>query len=296
MMKKRFREAISCFTEGLNTNDKDANSYFRRGQCFLCLNDLDKAVDDFNRAIAITEGNDQYYLWRGTAYAQSGNDEPAIEDFLRAFRLNGALVINYNKQMSANSAHSLPIGPDLQNQNSVVVGNGANATKDYAEAVKRANRHLTAYFQPGTAYSGIFTQNQDTGEIKVVYPVVRAVNEPRHKGGPYFVLKNVKQDIIDRTRAVDALQENVAALFERALDYQAIGDSEHASQDFTRLVEMKPKETTYWLARAYFLHSTGNEIQSRENLAKAQELDLSLPEKIDFDPPADSSAKHSLSR
>jgi tetratricopeptide (TPR) repeat protein len=293
MQNKRFREAISCFTEALNVNDKDANSYFRRGQCFFCLNDIDKAMFDFDRAIAVTEGNDQYYLWRGTAYGQMGKDEQAIEDFLRAFRLNPELVIKYNKQMAANTVDVpiSPFAPELQNKNTVVIGNGANSTKDFVEAVKRSTQHLTAYFRPGSIYSGVNTLNQDTGVKKVVYPVARAVNEPKHYAREYYVLKNVRHDFDAQVRALDALQTNVEALFERALDYQALGDPDHASLDFQRLVENQPKEPTYWLARAFFFHSIGNDEQARTNLAKAQELDLTLPSKIDFDAPADADTK-----
>jgi tetratricopeptide (TPR) repeat protein len=293
MQNKRFREAISCFTEALNVNDKDANSYFRRGQCFFCLNDIEKAMFDFDRAIGVTEGNDQYYLWRGTAYGQMGKDEQAIEDFLRAFRLNPELVINYNKQIAANAVNVpiSPMTPELQNKNTVVIGNGANATKDFVEAVKRSTQHLTAYFRPGSIYNGINTLNQDTGVKKVVYPVARAVNEPKHYAREYYVLKNARHDFDVQVRALDALQTNVEALFERALDYQALGDPDHASLDFQRLVENQPKEPTYWLARAFFLHQIGNDDQARTNLAKAQELDLSLPSKIDFDAPADADTK-----
>jgi tetratricopeptide (TPR) repeat protein len=290
MQSKRFREAISCFTEALNVNDKDANAYFRRGQCFFCLNDIEKAMSDFDRAIGVTEGNDQYFLWRGTAYGQMGKDEPAIEDFLRAFRLNPELIINYNKQIASNTANSLPISPiapELQNKNTVVIGNGANSTKDFIEAVKRSSQHLTAYFRPGTIYSGINTLNQDTGVKKVVYPGARAVNEPKHYAREYYVLKNARHDFDLQIRALDALQTNVEALFERALDYQALGDPDHASLDYQRLVENQPKEPTYWLARAYFLHQIGSDEQARQNLAKAQELDLTLPTKIDFEAPAD---------
>jgi tetratricopeptide (TPR) repeat protein len=280
MMKKRFREAISCFTEGINTNDKDANSYFRRGQCFLCINEIDKAISDFDRAIAITEGNDQYYLWRGTANAQLGNDEPAIEDFMRAFRINPELVVTYNKQMATAGGTASPVVSDPAH--SVQVGNGSNATKDFSEAVKRASQHLTAHFRAGLIYSGVDTQNQDTGEKKVVYPVSRAVNKPRHKGNPFYILENAKHDWDAQVRALDAYEGNAAALFDRALDFQMMGDNDKANLDFERLVELKPLEPRNWLARAYFFHTIGNDEKSRQNVLKAQELDLTLPTKIDF--------------
>lgn len=280
MMKKRFREAISCFTEAININDKDANSYFRRGQCFLCINETDKAISDFDRAIAVTEGNDQYFLWRGTANAQLGKDEPAIEDFMRAFRLNPELVVKYNKQMATAGGAASPVVSDPAN--SVTVGNGTNATKDFSEAVKRASQHLTAHFRAGLIYSGVDTQNQDTGEKKVVYPVTRAVNKPRHKGNPFYVLEGAKHDWEIQVRALDTYEGNAAALFDRALDYQAMADNDKANLDFERLVELKPQEPIYWLARAYFFHTIGNDEKSRQNVLKAQELDLTLPSKIDF--------------
>jgi tetratricopeptide (TPR) repeat protein len=320
MLKKQFREAICCFTEAVAADDKDANSFFRRGQCFFCLKDTDKAISDFNRAILITEGNDQFYLWRGSAYAQLGRDELAIADFLRAFRLNPELIANYKRQIanqivaqstgqltsqataqSANQAttqstnqattqatnHATGQSADQLSEhpraNTVVLGNGASAAKDFAEAVRLSSRRLSGYFRPGSIYSGICIIDQDTSEKKVVYDVARAINKPQIKGSDFFVVQSARSDLDLRTRAIDAEPNDTEALFARALDYQTLKDIDHAVIDFTRLTELKPGEIKFWLARAFFFNSIGDTEKAKLDLSKAQELDLSLPAKIDFE-------------
>jgi len=287
MQRKLFREAVSSFSESISNDDKDANSYFRRGQCFLCVKDLPSALEDFNRAIALTEGNDQFYLWRGTAYAQMGKDAAAINDYQRAFRINPSLVDNY-KKYSAEQLPSVAATATMQGKDdrTVSLGSGANSTKDFIEAIRRSGEQSSGSFRTGAIYSGVYTKAQDTGKEIIVYPVGRAELQPpkskRETAKEYYIVANPKHDIEQQILALDAMPEDASRYFERALDFEQLNQRKEAREDFNRAVSIKPDNVTYLLARAFFLYQIGNREDAQKDVSKARDADPSLPTTIEF--------------
>jgi tetratricopeptide (TPR) repeat protein len=286
MQRKLFREAVGSFSESISNDNRDANSYFRRGQCFLCLKDLPSALEDFDRAIALTEGNDQYYLWRGTAYAQMGKDEPAINDYRRAFRINPGLIDNYKKYAAEQlpSVAATSAMHDAHDDRTISVGSGANSTKDFVEAIRRSSEQSSGYFRPGAIYTGIYSKGPD-GKQVVVYPIGRAELQPTKAKKEYYVVLNPKHDIEQQILALDAVPEDASKYFERALDYQQLNQKQQAKEDFNRALSIKPDNVTYLLARAYFLHQTGNDEDAQKDIGHARDIDPSLPSTIDFKGP-----------
>lgn len=54
----RYREAISIFTDGIRKHPGDARMYRHRGHRYLTTRELDQAIVDFDRAVALTEDED----------------------------------------------------------------------------------------------------------------------------------------------------------------------------------------------------------------------------------------------
>ena len=51
----RYREAISIYTEGIRKHPGDARMYRHRGHRYISIRELDQAIVDFDRAVALTE-------------------------------------------------------------------------------------------------------------------------------------------------------------------------------------------------------------------------------------------------
>ncbi len=286
MMRKNFRQAIGTFTEALSNTTQDPNLYFRRGQCFFCIQDPQHAIDDFNRCIDIKKDSYQVYLWRGTAYAKLENDTNAMADYERAMQLNPALIDAYKSQKPAAPNTAVTVNPKSSKLESISLGTGENALKDYAEAVRRATDSQSAYFMPGAVYGGIVVTSSTDGGAKVLYEPAKANSEIINKDGhDYLTLKNAKKDVGDRTVAIDEYPGTPMAFFERARDFQQLGERKHALQDYMQAIELNPNSVMFYLGRAYFYHQDGQTELAAADLSKAQALDFAVPRKITFDLP-----------
>jgi tetratricopeptide (TPR) repeat protein len=54
----RYREAISIFSEGIRKHPGDARMYRHRGHRYITIRELDQAIVDFDRAVGLTEDED----------------------------------------------------------------------------------------------------------------------------------------------------------------------------------------------------------------------------------------------
>lgn len=54
----RYREAISIFSEGIRKHPGDARMFRHRGHRYITIRELDQAIVDFDRAVALTEDED----------------------------------------------------------------------------------------------------------------------------------------------------------------------------------------------------------------------------------------------
>jgi tetratricopeptide (TPR) repeat protein len=84
---ERFEEAIAdcdAAAERAGEIDEDFRIYTLRGYCSFRLGDMDAALGDLARAIALRSNLDEPYLWRGLIYRAIG-DQAAATDDLAAF-------------------------------------------------------------------------------------------------------------------------------------------------------------------------------------------------------------------
>lgn len=85
-------EACVSLVHGTPSGNKatpdDAYGFRRRAEAYLYDNELDRAVADFNRSIALDPLSDSAYLLRGWVWARKGASAQAVSDFTVAIRLN----------------------------------------------------------------------------------------------------------------------------------------------------------------------------------------------------------------
>jgi tetratricopeptide (TPR) repeat protein len=64
MEEDKYDEAIEEFNNAIRLNPEDAESHFRRGECYFFKNDFDKAITDYSRAINLDPDSAQAYCFR----------------------------------------------------------------------------------------------------------------------------------------------------------------------------------------------------------------------------------------
>ena len=83
-----FKEAAAGFGEVIKLLPDDAESYGYRGECYLRLEQPEKALDDFNKAISLDTKEAEYYDSRGNLYIMLGEMKKADADLEKAVELN----------------------------------------------------------------------------------------------------------------------------------------------------------------------------------------------------------------
>jgi tetratricopeptide (TPR) repeat protein len=141
--------AISGCTPVINlTND---------GERYLMVGDYEKAIDAYNRAIALDPRASEAYLGRGTAYEELGEFHKALDDYNSAVAITpndaGVYIIrglvyellgNYDMALQ-NYSTSIQINPNNANAyfhrgNACMnLGNVAQAFESYKDAARRGH-------------------------------------------------------------------------------------------------------------------------------------------------------------
>jgi len=84
----RYDEAIREYTLAAAADPGSAAVYRNRAYAWLALREMEKAREDFDRAVKIAPGFAEAYLGRGGLYYQQGKYAEAIDDFDRVIELD----------------------------------------------------------------------------------------------------------------------------------------------------------------------------------------------------------------
>ena len=79
--------ALLDFTKVIELRPSDPNGWIERGRLYLDLNNFHAAVADASQAIAVSPNQAAAFSLRGTALRKGGDPKKAIEDFNRALAL-----------------------------------------------------------------------------------------------------------------------------------------------------------------------------------------------------------------
>lgn len=77
---EELRARAQALSARLRATPKDAVLYTRRGETWFRLHEFDRAIEDFNRAIALDRNQDDAWYGRGMAYGRSGEVQKGIDD------------------------------------------------------------------------------------------------------------------------------------------------------------------------------------------------------------------------
>ena len=86
----------SC-TEALGDGE-DTEVYSNRGSAYLMIDEIDRAISDFDRAIQLEPDNAIRYYNRGIAFSRKHQVQKAIDDYSRAIQLRPDLAPAYGNR------------------------------------------------------------------------------------------------------------------------------------------------------------------------------------------------------
>jgi len=145
--RKDYPEAIADFTKAIemkykspeDAGDKGQMIYGMRAICYMQMKNIDAAIADSTRAIAIAPGDATAVTYRGAAYLEKKQYALAMNDYTRALQLDPKLPAAYEG-----------------------IGETCYKTGQYARAIEYLTRALSAdskipdaYYYRGAAYKAM---------------------------------------------------------------------------------------------------------------------------------------------
>jgi tetratricopeptide (TPR) repeat protein len=97
---KDYRETEAEKTALMAKTPKDSQEFVTRGNAYLDADEFDKAIADFDKAVALDTDNAWAFANRGIAYAQKKETDKALDDLDRAAAINPRLHIIYHGRAS----------------------------------------------------------------------------------------------------------------------------------------------------------------------------------------------------
>ena len=173
LKSKNYKGAISDFDNALKAQPNDTAAFSGLIKAYLLSDDLKNAQKYIENALSKYPNNSEYYLRRGILYNKRGIFEKAIEDFNQAIAKNpsnslmvqiylnlGATELRIEEYSSAlgeyNKAMELsPRNPSIYNYRGYAnykMGNFMDAINDYNNALDLDPNNAASYYNRGMAY------------------------------------------------------------------------------------------------------------------------------------------------
>ncbi len=85
--KGAFVRAIEDYDKAIALNPNDALAYANRGVAYRKKGEVDRAIADYDMAIALNPNDAAAYFNRGLAYYEKGDEDQAIADFRKVLEI-----------------------------------------------------------------------------------------------------------------------------------------------------------------------------------------------------------------
>jgi tetratricopeptide (TPR) repeat protein len=228
-------EALSDLDLSISINPKEASTFVQRGMTYLALSEVDKALLDFDKALALNQLDDNARAARGLALLSKGNTAEGLPDINRVLERNP-------KNELALLGRGLELLTSGQSDRAIVALNQlieGPVDDDITPRVLRARAYLirneTANAMLDLNY--ILNVRPGNGEVLILRGIASSAMHEYDKA------------LADLNQGLGKL-ENVEGYFARAKIYQLKNDVPHATADFLRAAELKPKGLFDLLAQA----------------------------------------------
>jgi Tfp pilus assembly protein PilF len=136
--REQLNKAIENFDKAIALNPNDYLAYSNRGAAFEKMGRLDKAIESYDRAVTLNPNDFTAYYNRGITFAGMGQLKKAIKDFEQA------IALNPNNYMAHNNMGILYSRTGLYDRSIESFNHSIDLNPDYAIAYN--NRGLTFSF------------------------------------------------------------------------------------------------------------------------------------------------------
>jgi len=283
---------IEYYTKAIKTSPEDELLYvifYNRGKCWVALNNLEKALNDFDKTIEIaTKLNLKdgiHYYARGSVYCILKKYKEAISDFTKGIERCGRFMDVYYftdqeaREIIDTFTKAIELNPkdaSLYYERGIMyyvinyfTREQENALKDFSTAIELNPNYALAYLGRGLAY---FNHSYKSGEmmkeqIKGVEDFTKAIKlNPGYSlfysefianfyfnQGEIYEKKEDQKAIEFYTKAIEFNPREDRYYSARAHVYYRLGLYDKSIQDYTRVIELRKPGDPYFPSCEYFL-------------------------------------------
>lgn len=257
MAHRDYDGAINSFTEAVGFNMNNTAAYFKRGQCYFYQKKYAEALSDFDYMLKAHPRDSQALLWSGTAHAKLGHDHQAIELYVQAMRADPQLVAQYQRGQAQSGQKVEPVNPRNQG------------------AVSAYERAIAQYLVENPSAETV------NSAVHAPEPVLKSDIAPSGSE-PDSILGQPELKIEQLDAAINDAPSNATLRFRRGLLNKRLGHVDKALADFGEAINLDPMKSRFYLARARLYHEQNQPELSLADVKKAQSVDPTVPQRINF--------------
>ena len=233
-------------------------SYYNKGNAYANLEQYEKAIADYSKAIEIDPKYTLAYINRGLAYANLKQYDKAIADYSQAIKLD-------------------PKDPGAYNNRGLAYSNIKQYDKaiaDYNQAILLDPKYSGAYNNRGNIYLELKQYDKaiaDYNQAILLDPKLTQAYNGR--GVVYYNLKQYDKAIVDYSQAINLDPKYTDAYNNRGVVYKELKQYDKAIADYSKAIEIDPKYTLAYNNRGLVYFELKQYTSAIADYSKAIEID-----------------------
>jgi len=256
-------KAIEDYDKAIALSPSYALAYNNRGLVFDKMGRLDKAKEDYDKAIALAPSYSYAYINRGLVFDKMGRLDKAIEDYDKAIALS-------------------PSDPNVYNNRGLVfhkMGRLDKAKEDYDRAIAFNPSYPNAYYNRGSVFAqmGMFDKAMEDYD-KAIALAPSDPNVYNNRGVVLEKMGRVDKAMEDYDKAIALAPSYALAYNNRGLVFDKMGRFDKAIEDYDRAIDLNPSDPNAYYNRGLVFAKMGRLDKSREDYDKAIALNPSDPD------------------
>lgn len=236
--RQQYPHAIQLFDEALRRGEFAPNQrgflLYSRGVCYEALGLRDRALADFDAAIALLPKFPNSYIFRALIWAHGREFDRARDDLIQALQFDPKSALIHNN-----------LGSIYEQKAELEL-----AIESYGAAIRIDPTYAEAFYNRGHA---LMTKQEYQAAI-VDYDRAIALRKSfadaySNRGGVYLMQGDTEKAIADFGEAIRLRESDSLFWANRANAYMAMGQSKEAIDDFDRAQKIDPGNAAIYLGR-----------------------------------------------
>jgi tetratricopeptide (TPR) repeat protein len=235
--------AVEDYNTAIALRPTEYIAYNNRGVVFYEAGQFDRAIQDFNASILLKPSNADTYTNRGRVFKDMGQRERAIEDFDKAITLNPVNHMAYYNR-------GVVFGE---------MGQRDRSLKDFNRAITLNPSSADAYTSRGLVFEEMGQLERamkDLDEAITLNP--SSVDAYLNRGVAFEHMRQFDRALVDYGRAIALNPSDALAYSNRGIVFNKLGRVNEAIEDYTRALFLNPEFVKAYLDRGDLRQKTGS--------------------------------------